>query len=77
MVLKGRVVMDAQPLVGRERDEITAMVSRLKRADDRARTQPSSTQVAPSIPPADDVKWAEEWQLPREVFEYFVLERVQ
>lgn len=76
MVLKGRVVMDAQPLVGRERDEITAMVSRIKRADERARSQPSTTQVAPAAPAAEDVKWAEDWQLPREVFEYFVLERV-
>lgn len=60
-----------QPLVGAERDEIAAMVMRLKRADERSR----SVEVAPANQiQAADVKWAEDWQLPREVFDYFVLE---
>lgn len=66
----GKVVVGTQPLVGAERDEIAAMVMRLKRADERSR------QVEAPVNPlqAADVKWAEEWQLPREVFDYFVLE---
>lgn len=72
MVVKGRVTMAPQPLVGAERDELTALVMRLKTADERTRTTPSVNVAAPVR--AEDLKWAEDWQLPREVFEYFVLE---
>ncbi len=62
--------MPAQPLVGAERDEIVDLVMRLKRADERTRTlETSKPQIA-----AADVQWAEDWQLPREVFDYFELE---
>ena len=76
MVLKtpglgAKVVMTTQPLVGAERDEIAAMVMRLKRADERTR-QVETAAYAPMQ--AVDLKWAEDWQLPREVFDYFELE---
>ena len=69
--LGAKVVMTTQPLVGPERDEIAALVMRLKKADERTRSftqtdQPKVQQV--------DLKWAEDWQLPREVFDYFELE---
>ncbi len=68
--LGGKVVMAPQPLVGTERDEIAAMVMRLKRADERSRNlEPSRPAVQ-----AADLQWAEDWQLPREVFDYFELE---
>ncbi|PZP38906.1 MAG: hypothetical protein DI585_05940 [Pseudomonas fluorescens] len=65
--------MSPQPLVGAERDEIAAMVMRLKRADERTRT---STQggAATTPLPAENLKWAEDWKLPREVFDFFELE---
>lgn len=62
--------MPAQPLVGAERDEIAAMVLRLKRADEKSRNLEASQ---PSVK-AVDIAWAEDWQLPREVFDYFELE---
>lgn len=66
----GKVIVSTQPLVGAERDEIAAMVMRLKRADERTRvTEPAQLAMQPA-----DLKWAEDWQLPREVFDYFVLE---
>lgn len=68
--LGGKVVMATQPLVGVERDEIAAMVMRLKRADERSRNVEAAR---PSVQ-AVDLQWAEEWQLPREVFDYFELE---
>lgn len=73
----GRVVRGAQPLVGVERDEIADLVSRIKRADERARqpVQVSGSSVVAPVVKADDLQWAEDWQLPREVFDYFVLER--
>lgn len=69
--LGAKVVVSAQPLVGAERDEIAAMVMRLKRADERSRQ--TDTAAAPAIHTAD-LKWAEDWQLPREVLDYFELE---
>lgn len=74
MAFEGKVVfttLQPQPLVGAERDEITAMVMRLKRADERTRVSDANAQ--PQLQAAD-VKWAEDWQLPREVFDYFELE---
>ena len=62
--------MPAQPLVGAERDEIAAMVMRLKRADEKSRRMEASQ---PEVKAAD-IQWAEDWQLPREVFDYFELE---
>ncbi len=53
-----------------ERDEITQLVMRLKRADDRQRT-PLRHTPAPSVAAQT---WAEDWQLPREVHDYFTLE---
>jgi hypothetical protein len=70
--LGAKVVSAAQPLVGVERDEITAMVMRLKRADERTRRVESQPAVTVQ---AADLQWAEDWQLPREVFDYFELER--
>lgn len=67
--LEGKVV---QTLVGNDRDEITSLVMRLKKADERSR-QPFHT--AGAALPAEDIKWAEDWQLPREVFDYFTLDR--
>jgi hypothetical protein len=53
-----------------ERDEITQLVMRLKRADERQRT-PRVGAAAPSPVAAE---WAANWQLPREVHDYFMLE---
>jgi hypothetical protein len=53
-----------------ERDEITQLVMRLKRADERQRS-PRLGATAPSPVAAE---WAANWQLPREVHEYFMLE---
>jgi hypothetical protein len=69
MVLSGRV--EVQPLVGSDRDEISALVGRIKRAD-AARQAPLGT--APVVPEAD-LNWAAEMQLPREFFEFFELQR--
>lgn len=62
----------ATPLVGPERDEIAAQVSRLKQADVRV-SQP--TVKANSISAADR-DWAEGQNLPAEFFDYFTLQRV-
>ena len=69
--LGAKVVVATQPLVGAERDEIAAMGMRLKRADERTRRV--EAQPAVTIQ-ASDLQWAEDWQLPREVFDYFELE---
>lgn len=53
-----------------ERDEITQLVMRLKRADERQRS-PRTGAAAPSPAAAE---WAANWQLPREVHDYFMLE---
>jgi len=77
MTLKGRVTKVAQPLLGAERDEISDLVSRIKRADEHNSRMPGAASPAsakPSVTQADK-QWAEDWQLPSEVFEYFVLER--
>lgn len=74
MAVKGRVVK-AQPLIGAERDEISALVNRIKQADEHNSRMVSSTAPAAKKVAKADLKWAEDWQLPREVFEYFVLER--
>lgn len=73
----GRVVRGVQPLVGVEKDEITELVSRIRLADERARNMAHAPGVGVAVPvvKADDLKWAEDWQLPREVFDYFILER--
>jgi len=77
MTLNGRVVLETQPLLGAERDELTAMVTRLKRADERSRAAYTPKRAAPAAKPTPrDAQWAADWQLPREVFDYFVLERV-
>lgn len=75
MVLKGKVTLAPQPLVGSERDEITALVSRLKQADANSRKAHTPTTADQPQVTAADRKWAEDWQLPSEVFEYFILER--
>ncbi|NBV54298.1 MAG: hypothetical protein EBR79_01125 [Proteobacteria bacterium] len=66
-------VVAAQPLVGVERDEIAAMVNRIKKADLRNRQTPSS--VASAAPSGPSVAWAEDWQLPREALDYFDIEQ--
>lgn len=69
-MLDGTVVV--QPLTGTERDEITALVSRLRRADDARRDAHKAgvQQVQPA-----DIAWAEEMNLPREFFDFFEIER--
>lgn len=59
-----------EPLQGAERDEIAALVARIKQADARQRSVVAPT-TRPSVAALD---WAEKWQLPREVHEYFTLE---
>ena len=68
--------MPARPLVGAERDEIAELVMRIKRADERSRKLEVQTaeEITPKVTAADR-QWADDWQLPREVFEYFVLDR--
>jgi hypothetical protein len=75
--LQGRVVRGAQPLVGVERDEIADMVSRIKQADARARQPVVQGPYAPVAPVVknEDLQWASEWQLPKEMFDYFIVER--
>lgn len=60
-----------EPLQGAERDEIAALVSRIKQADARQRTQPKINTPRPTVAALD---LAEKWQLPREVHEYFIIE---
>ncbi len=67
----GAKVVPAQPLVGPERDEIAAQVMRLKRADAALRAPQNPLRERPS---AEAIAWAENWNLPREVFDYFTLE---
>ena len=61
-----------EPLQGVERDEIAALVARIKQADARQRTPLTSNAARPSVVALD---WAENWQLPREVHEYFTIEK--
>ncbi len=61
-----------EPLQGAERDEIAALVARIKQADARQRTPLTSNAARPSVVALD---WAENWQLPREVHEYFTIEK--
>jgi hypothetical protein len=70
MTLQGRVVV--QPLVGQDRDEITALVSRIRDADARARMP---LVAAPKPVAKEDADWAADWKLPSEVFDYFELDR--
>ncbi len=65
-------MVQAQPLFGDEKDEITRLVTRLKTADARARESRKPLHVVTD----EDVAWAEEAKLPREFFEYFELQRV-
>jgi hypothetical protein len=69
----GAKVVKAQPLVGVERDELTAQVMRLKRAAE-AMAQPRHNPKTIATPSTAAQNWAESWQLPKEVFEYFTLE---
>lgn len=62
----------ATPLVGAERDEIAAQVSRLKQADTRV----SKPTVKGSSVSSADRDWAEGQNLPAEFFDYFTLQRV-
>ncbi len=64
------MIAKAQTLHGEERDEIEALVMRIKRADDKVR-QPLKTAVVAD----EDVTWAAQNQLPREFFEFFELQR--
>ncbi len=60
-----------EPLAGAERDELTALVMRIKQADTRHR---APLAPAKNVPTAAAQQWAENWQLPREVHEYFTIE---
>ncbi len=70
----GAKVVAAQPLVGAERDEISELVMRLKRADERVRRVEALPDRRPA-PTSGELKWAEDWKLPREVLDYFELEQ--
>lgn len=72
--ITGAQVVAGQPVSPAERDEITALVSRIKRADELSR-QPRHPSEVLHVPSEQDVKWAEDWKLPKEVFDYFILER--
>lgn len=72
--ITGAHVAVGRPVSGTEKDEITALVSRIKRADELAR-QPRYTAEVGHMPSEQDIKWAEDWKLPKEVFDYFILER--
>lgn len=62
--------MQMQQLVGTERDEVADMVSRLQMA---GRRNAAAAETAPVA--AHDLDWAAQMQLPREFFDYFVLDR--
>ena len=61
------------PLTGPERDEIEALVLRIRRADEKVRKP--VYQPTPMLS-ADDIAWADDQKLPREFFEFFELQRV-
>ena len=63
------VTMKPQQLVGAERDEVCELVSRLQAAGRR------TVSSAAPVPSENDLAWAEDMQLPREFFDYFVLDR--
>ncbi|MBI1309261.1 MAG: hypothetical protein GC129_05385 [Proteobacteria bacterium] len=66
----------AQPLVGAERDEITQLVSRIKSADARTRQPVAPRYAVPAPVSQAETQWAEDWQLPKEVLDYFIIEQV-
>jgi hypothetical protein len=69
--VQGQVEGPLTALVGAERDEISQLVLRIKQADLRHRAA-ANHPAATSNPAA--LAWAQEWQLPQEVHEFFVLE---
>lgn len=70
----GAKVVVSQPMSVAERDEIAALVMRLKRADERSRKLELVEDARRPVVSASDRQWAEDWKLPSEVFEYFELE---
>ncbi|TKW61247.1 MAG: hypothetical protein DI628_01055 [Blastochloris viridis] len=63
-----------EPMSSAERDEIAALVMRIKRADERSRKLELVTDSGRPVVSASDRQWADDWKLPSEVFEYFELE---
>lgn len=68
----GTVTHTTTPLVGADRDELYQLVLRLKQADLRHRTPSTNKYLAAPNPVA--MAWAEDWNLPREVHDFFILE---
>jgi hypothetical protein len=64
--LAGTVTMVKEPV--NERDEIVRLVRRIKEADVKLRS-PQGVAIASSA-----LAWAESWQLPMDVFQYFTVE---
>jgi len=64
--LTGTVTMVKEPV--NERDEIVRLVRRIKEADVKLRS-PQGVAIASSA-----LAWAESWQLPMDVFQYFTVE---
>jgi hypothetical protein len=64
--LTGLVTMVSEP--ANERDEIVRLVRRIKEADVKLRS-PQGVAIASSA-----LAWAESWQLPMDVFQYFTVE---
>lgn len=64
--LTGTVTMTTAPTS--ERDEIAQLVRRIKDADVKLRS-PQGVAIASSA-----LAWAESWQLPMDVFQYFTVE---
>ncbi len=70
----GAKIVVSEPMSGAERDEIAALVMRLKRADERSRKLELVSDSSRPVVSASDRQWADDWKLPSEVFEYFELE---
>lgn len=78
MPLDAKVVqsaLQAEPMSGTERDEIVELVMRIKRADERSRKLELASDAGKPAPTPTELKWADDWKLPSEVFEYFVLDQ--
>lgn len=67
--------MSIQQLNGPERDEVSAIALRLQQAARRSQPAAVSHGSLPELVPVSDLEWAQTMQLPREFFEYFVLDR--
>ncbi len=73
----GAKVVVSEPMSSVERDEIAALVMRIKRADERSRNLELAGDARRPVVSASDRQWAEDWKLPSEVFEYFEIDHAQ